>query len=87
MEILNFKRLEGFADKNRHTYQNAKPFSNIVIDNFFDEEVFDYVYNCFPRADNKLWKTPTNKHTREKSVVKRGITGLKENSLPIESKE
>ena len=40
----------------------------------------------FPRPDDAIWKTPSNTHTIAKSVVKRGVTGLKENVLNTDAR-
>ncbi len=86
MNILDFIKLTEYAEIYRSGYKRAKPFPSVVIDNFFDDDVFEHVHNSFPLLGSSIWKTPSNRHTKEKSVVKRGNTGLKENNLSEKSK-
>ena len=39
-----------------------------VIDNFFDDDIFEYIYNTFPLPNSDIWKTPSNKHTKQKTI-------------------
>lgn len=81
MKIINNSRLSLIADKLKKGYANAQPFPFTKIDNFFDEIAFEYILDTFPSPDDLIWKTPSNRHTKAKSVIRRGVTGLKENVL------
>ena len=81
MQILDHSRLHHFSQLYKEQYSSAHPFPFVQIDNFFEQSVFEYIHDLFPSPSDPLWKTPSNVHTKAKSVIKRGSTGLKENSL------
>lgn len=55
MVYLNKKivNLQQFAKEKHKEYSNAKPFPNIVIDDFFEEEFLSKVLNEFPDLSTK----------------------------------
>lgn len=81
MPLFTYRQLKEYSEKYSRLYASSEPFPSIVIDNFFELNVFDYIHTCFPSPTSAVWKTPTNSHTISKSVVKRGPTGIKENVL------
>ena len=81
MRIANFDTLQGYAKKYASQYPLADPFPHIVIDNFFSSSQINFIRSTFPLPDSAVWKTPENIHTISKSVIKRGITGYKENVI------
>lgn len=81
MRIANFDTLQGYVKKYASQYLLADPFPHIVIDNFFSSSQINFIRSTFPLPDSAVWKTPENIHTISKSVIKRGITGFKENVI------
>ncbi len=81
MRLANFDTLNGYAKKYASQYALADPFPHIVIDNFFSTEQINFIKSAFPSPKSEVWKTPDNIHTISKSVIKNGITGLKENVI------
>jgi Rps23 Pro-64 3,4-dihydroxylase Tpa1-like proline 4-hydroxylase len=43
-------------DKLNYDYQNAKPFSNIIIDNFLNDDYAEILYNQFPNINEDWYK-------------------------------
>ena len=66
------------AEKLNKKYLKNAPFPNIVIDNFFERQTYKKICDNFPKLDSKIWKMPSNEHTINKMVTKRGKLNLKE---------
>jgi Rps23 Pro-64 3,4-dihydroxylase Tpa1-like proline 4-hydroxylase len=78
---INYPELYQLADKLKNEYQCGSPFPNIAIDNFFSQGTYNNICAAFPLAKSNIWKTPTNKHTINRSVTKHGELELKESLL------
>jgi Rps23 Pro-64 3,4-dihydroxylase Tpa1-like proline 4-hydroxylase len=69
---LDSEYLKKLALENHESYQQAKPFPHIVIDNFLPEFILDNILTEFPKAgdidwqkfENKAEKKLANKHER-----------------------
>lgn len=46
------------------------PFRHICIDNFLEREQIKLAHDYFPEPESEVWKTPENKHTKGKSVLR-----------------
>ena len=75
---IDYVKLYEKAEKLRVDYEANTPFPNCFIDNFFNPTTYKNICDTFPHAEDEIWKTPTNVHTLNKSVTKRGPLGLKE---------
>ena len=75
---IDYKALYKKAETLSEEYNNASPFPNCFIDNFFEPLTYNNAVNTFPDQDSEIWKTPENIHTKGKSVTKQGSMGLKE---------
>ena len=75
---INYIELYKLAENLRESYNTSIPFPNCFIDYFFNPITYKNICNTFPPAESEIWKTPTNKHTINKSVTKQGPFGLKE---------
>ena len=59
--ILDHEKLKQIAKEKSSVYQNAKPFSHVVIDHLFDDRILDVVLKDFPTVTSINWtkfKTP-----------------------------
>ena len=65
--ILNFDSLMTNAEKNRARYLSAKPFPNIMFDNFLPNQILEKVISEFPPPDANLeWRKYVVKSDDEK---------------------
>ena len=55
--MFNFNNNIGLA---KQSWNNAKPFNHIVIDNFLPEDVANLVAEQFPAADSDFWYEYSN---------------------------
>ena len=83
LEKKNFLKLE---KKFKNSYQKLKPFPHVVIENFFSKENLKNILKAFPAQNSKVWKSPGNKHTFNKKVLKTPISGNKDEILDLKSK-
>ncbi len=86
MRLVDFNTLEEYASNYASQYALAEPFPHIVIDDFFSTLQINFIKSAFPSPESDVWKTPENIHTISKSVIKNGITGLKENVINDEAR-
>ena len=63
----NYLNLKKVADENSSTYLHAKPFPNIIFDNFFDEEVLNKILNEFPKNIKDIGNEFNNKAEKKLS--------------------
>lgn len=42
-------------DEIKNIYNNAKPFSHICIDNFFNDNIVNLIANKFPKKEENIW--------------------------------
>ncbi len=84
--IADYARLKRLSSKYKELYQASEPFPNVIIDEFFTQKQLQLLHDSFPTSNNPLWKTPSNRNTINKSVVKKGSTGIKENVLSFLSR-
>jgi len=75
---MNYPAMHKKAEKLNKKYLKNSPFPNIVINNFFDLTTYKKICDNFPSPNSKIWKTPSNVHTINKMVTKRGKLNLKE---------
>ena len=75
---INYPLMFRKAEKLNKKYLKNAPFPNIVIDNFFERQTYKKICDNFPKLDSKIWKMPSNEHTINKMVTKRGKLNLKE---------
>ena len=75
---IDYIKLYKLAESLSPDYQNAAPFPNCTIDNFFKKSTYTNILNTFPSQDSEIWKTPSNIHCKNKSVTKQGDIGIKE---------
>jgi Rps23 Pro-64 3,4-dihydroxylase Tpa1-like proline 4-hydroxylase len=54
--FLPLERMSELAKSGASSYQQAKPFPHIVIDNFFDPELLENVLQEFPRPGQIAWQ-------------------------------
>jgi Rps23 Pro-64 3,4-dihydroxylase Tpa1-like proline 4-hydroxylase len=54
--FLPLERMSELAKSGASSYQQAKPFPHIVIDNFFDPELLERVLQEFPRPGQIAWQ-------------------------------
>ena len=76
--LINYDRLFDIGRQQQAAFQSAKPFPNVMIDDFFEPEVYAEIASAFPNPGHAIWKRPENVHTKGKSVTKRGAHDLKE---------
>lgn len=81
--FINYKKIYHDVDSKSSRFKNATPFPYIVIDDFLEPERYLTLASDFPPAGDYLWKRPTNKHTVEKSVTKKGRFGSKDYLYPV----
>lgn len=78
---LDSEYLNDLAVKNQESYQQAKPFPHILIDNFLPEFVLNNILTEFPKAgeidwqkfENKAEKKLANKHERNMGDYTRAL--------------
>ncbi len=72
MEFLNnnFKNLKQLAKNKHEEYRNAVPFPNIVLDDFFSEELLSQVLQDFPDLSKKSDVINYNNHNEKKLEAK-----------------
>jgi hypothetical protein len=75
---IDYIKLYKQADLLADIYKNNKPFPSIYLDNFLSAKDYRKISAAFPKANDPIWKTPSNKHTVGKSVTRNGDLGLKE---------
>jgi hypothetical protein len=75
---LDYPKLYLMAEKKAAEYSSNAPFPHITIDNFLNPIAYKNILQAYPKRNDEIWKTPTNKHTIGKSVTKNGALGLKE---------
>ena len=75
---IDYSKLYKQADLLADIYKNNKPFPSIYLDNFLSAKDYRKISAAFPKANDPIWKTPSNKHTVGKSVTRNGDLGLKE---------
>jgi len=85
-ELATCNRLKEISSAYREKYLKSYPFKHIIIDNFFDKDGFEYLHSLFPGAKSNAWKMPSNVHTVNKRVIKRGYYDIKEQSLSVEAR-
>ena len=64
----NYKDLKKVAAENSSNYLNAKPFPNIVFDNFFNEEILEKILNDFPKNIRDIGNEFDNKAEKKLSL-------------------
>ena len=75
---IDYEKLYDFAEINKNKYLHTKPFPHIIIDNFLSPIAYSKISKAFPKKNDSIWKTPSNKHTVGKSVTQSGKLGIKE---------
>ena len=75
---IDYPALYKLADQKSIDYNSARPFPHIMIDDFLPPSSYQLISKAFPKKNDSIWKTPSNKHTIGKSVTKNGELGLKE---------
>jgi hypothetical protein len=83
---IDYLSLFNIAEKKSSLYKLSKPFPHVVLDNFLSPVGYKKITRAFPKRDDEIWKTPTNKHTIGKSVTKNGALGLKESLYTEDSR-
>ena len=63
-----YKDLKKVASENSSAYLEAKPFPNIVFDNFFNEEVLKKILNDFPKNIREIGNEFNNKAEKKLSL-------------------
>ena len=63
-----YKDLKKVAAENSSNYLNAKPFPNIVFDNFFNEEILEKILNDFPKNIRDIGNEFDNKAEKKLSL-------------------
>lgn len=75
---IDYETLYDFAEKNNINYLKAKPYPHIIMDNFLSPIAYSRISKAYPKKEDPIWKTPSNKHTIGKSVTVNGKLGIKE---------
>tara|TARA_B100001029_G_scaffold179567_1_gene189587 strand:+ start:595 stop:1386 length:792 start_codon:yes stop_codon:yes gene_type:complete len=63
-----YNNLKKVAAENRSNYLNAKPFPNIVFDDFFNEETLEKILNDFPKNIKDIGNEFNNKAEKKLSL-------------------
>ena len=63
-----FNNLKKVAIDNSSSYLKAKPFPNIVFDNFFDEKILKKVLEDFPKNIKDIGNEYNNKAEKKLSL-------------------
>lgn len=75
---IDYPKLYETAAGRREAFRDAKPFPHIVIDRFLDPGFYANARTHFPAVNSDIWKMPSNDHTQQKMVTKRGDHDVKE---------
>lgn len=78
---IDYIELYKKAEPLRKEYENALPFHNCFIDNFFTLSTYNLILNSFPHPNSEIWKSPSNIHMQNRSVTRQSPLGLKESLL------
>jgi Rps23 Pro-64 3,4-dihydroxylase Tpa1-like proline 4-hydroxylase len=68
--VVDVKRLDELAEKNKQVYAEAKPFPHIVIDNLFSDDDLTSVIKDFPDMNAIDWFTSTNEQSKKKLTTR-----------------
>jgi len=78
MNLLNSRiNLAALAKEKKDAYQNAEPFPNIVLHDFFNEEILNEIVNEFPDLSKKSEVIQYDNHN-EKKLATKGETNFGE---------
>lgn len=75
---FDYKNLLKNAKNYSVNFKKSKPFKHIVIDKLFSDKVYKSIEKTFPSPLSNIWKKPSNIHTKQKMVTKRGKNDIKE---------
>jgi len=67
---VDYRRLFNLDSVKQPEFRAAHPSPHVILDDFFEPPVLKLIEASFPSPDSKVWKEPSNTHTRFKRVLR-----------------